>query len=311
MPELHPEMARILAMIARDMAGKPRIHEMTPAAARKLVDDYAPFWNEGAPAMATVDRSIPGPHGPIPVRLYDPGTAAPAPCLVFLHGGGWVLGNVQGYDGVCRRLARDGGFRVLSVDYRLAPEHKFPIPLDDCLAALRWVGASGAELGIDSARLAVAGDSAGGNLSLAATMGLRDRGGPRLKAAALIYGAFDVAFDTPSYRAYGKDEYLLSREDMIWFWDHYLDGAVDQRDPRAVPLHGALEGLPPLLVTAAELDPLLDDSRRLVERLKGVGAPHDWAFWPGVIHGCIDMARLLEPAEGFLTETARWVAARL
>ncbi len=311
MSKLHPQMAEILAMIARDMEGKPKIHEMTPAEARKLVDDYAGFWNEGAPEVPSADRTIPGPHGPIPVRIYDPGAAAPAPCLVYIHGGGWVLGNIAVYDGVCRRLARHGGFRIVSVDYRLAPEHKFPVPLEDCVAAIRWVAAEGAALGIDPARLAVAGDSAGGNLSLAAAMRLRDDGGPALKAAALIYGAFGVDFDTPSCRAYGTDDYLLSREDMAWFWDHYLRGAADRRDPYAVPLLGRFDGLPPLLVIGAEFDPLLDDSRRLVQKLAAAGAAHDWVLWPGVVHGCIDMARLLDPADGFLADIASWIAGRL
>ena len=222
-----------------------------------------------------------------------------------------MLGSIRVYDGICRRLADYGGFPIVSVEYRLAPEHKFPVPFEDCLAALRWVGEHGAELGIDGGRLAVAGDSAGGNLSLAVAMAARDGGGPKLKAAALIYGAFGVDFDTDSYRAYGTDQYLLSREDMIWFWDHYLRSAGDRSDPRAAPLAGRFDGLPPLLVTAAEFDPLLDDSRELVARLKAIEAPHDWMFWEGVIHGCIDMARLLEPAEGFLRDTALWLKDKL
>jgi acetyl esterase len=316
MPELHPQMIEILATIEHEMGGAPKLHEMTPDAARQLFEDYAPFWNEGAPEMHVADREIPGPYGAIPIRHYDPGAgdraeAGGSPGLIYIHGGGWVLGSIRVYDGICRRLARYGGFPVVSVEYRLAPEHKFPVPFEDCLAAVRWVGEHGSALGIDGSRLAVAGDSAGGNLSLAVAMGLRDGGGPRLKAAGLIYGAFGVDFDTPSYAAYGIDKYLLSRADMIWFWNHYLRDEADRSDPRAVPLAGRFEGLPPLLVTGAEFDPLLDDSRRLVERLKAIGAPHDWVLWEGVIHGCIDMARLLEPAEGFLRDTAVWLKDKL
>ena len=311
MPELHPQMAAILVKIAQDLAGKPKLHEMSPVEARELFEEFAPFWNEGAPELDTRDRSIPGPAGPIPIRLYDPGTPAASPGLLFVHGGGWVLGSIRTYDGICRRLARHGGFKVVSLDYRLAPEHKFPLPLEDCLAAARWLAAHGDELGIDGTRLALGGDSAGGNLSLAVATGLRDGGGPQPKAVALVYGAYDVDFDTPAYRAYGNDEYFLSRADMIWFWNHYLRGEADQLDPRAVPLKGNLEGLPPLMVTGAEFDPLLDDSRRLVKRLAAAGAKHEWVLWPGVVHGCIDMARLLEPAEGFLRQVARWVAAHL
>jgi acetyl esterase len=311
MTTLHPQMVEALALVAKDMTGKPPIYDMSPAEARKLVDDYAPFWNQGAPEMRTLERSLPGPRGPIPVRLYDPGLGASSPGLVYLHGGGWVLGNVQSYDGVCRRLARHGGFPVVSVDYRLAPEHKFPAPLEDCLAAIRWIAANGGEFGIQGNRLALAGDSAGGNLSLAAAMSLRDQGGPMLKAAALIYGAFGVDFDTPSYRAFGGGEYLLSRAEMIWYWNHYLRGEADRLNPYAVPLAGTFENLPPLLVAAAEFDPLLDDNHRLRELLKAAGAAHDWSLWPGMVHGCIDFARLVEPADGFLRDTARWVGERL
>jgi acetyl esterase len=303
-------MSAILAKIEQDLAGKPKLHEMSPAEARQLSEDFAPFWNEGAPELDTKDRSIPGPIGPIPIRLYDPGTPAPSPCLLFIHGGGWVTGSIRIYDGICRRLARYGGFKVVSLDYRLAPEHKFPVPLEDCLAALRWLADHGGEIGVDGARLAIGGDSAGGNLSLAVAMGSRGDGSP-LRAAALVYGAYDVDFDTPSYRAYGNDAYFLSRADMIWFWEHYLRGEADRLDSRAVPLHGILEGLPPLLVTGAEFDPLLDDSRRLVKRLAAIGAKHEWVLWPGVVHGCLVMARLLEPAEGFLREVASSVAGRL
>jgi acetyl esterase len=177
---------------------------------------------------------------------------------------------------------------------RLAPEHKFPVPLEDCLAAVRWIAGHGAALGIEGSRLAVAGDSAGGNLSLAVAMGLRDEGGPKLKGAALIYGAFGADPDTESYRSYGTDQYLLSRADMIWFWNHYLRGDADKRDPRAVPLLGRFENLPPPSWAAPSSTPTTAAPGRLLGRR----CTHDWAFWPGVVHGCIDMARLLEPAEG-------------
>lgn len=311
MAKLHPQMIEVLARIADDMAGVPKVHEMTPVEARRIFEDGSQFWNEGAPAIRMTDWSVPGPRGPIPIRLYDPGTKVPAPAVIYLHGGGWVIGNIRVYDGVCRRLASYGGFPVVSVDYRLAPEHKFPAPLEDCIAAYTWVASHGAEFGIDGTKLAIAGDSAGGNLSLSTAMNLRDEGGPPLKGVALIYGAFGVNFDTSSYQAYGKDEFLLSRADMIWFWKHYLRGEEDWQNPRAVPLLGSLTRLPPLLVIAAEFDPLLDDSWQLVSKLREVHAVYDWEYWAGVTHGCVQMARLLQPAETFLRNTATWLARRL
>jgi acetyl esterase len=288
----------------------PKVYEMTPAEARQAqARDFTPFWNADAPSVKHIfDRTIPGPLGPIPIRVYDPGTPPDAPGIVFIHGGGWVVGNLESHDGVCRRLANHSGLRLVSIDYRLAPENKFPRPLEDCVAAVDWLAAHGGELGIDGRRLTLAGDSAGGNLSLASAMVLRDRDGPRLKGVALIYGAFGLDLDTPSYRAYGStDYYFLSHQEMDWFWNHYLRDAADRRDPLAVPLDGRLDGLPPLLVIGAEFDPLLDDSRLLVERLKALGAPHEWMFWPGVTHACINMTRMLDPADGFLKDVALWL----
>jgi acetyl esterase len=309
MAELHPQMVEILDMIARDMVGKPKLPELSPVEARRMSDaEFTPFWNADAPPVAHVaDRVIPGPYGPIPVRIYDPGAPDLSPGLVYIHGGGWVICNLDSHDGVCRRLANHSGLRVISIDYRLAPEHKFPLPLEDCVAVLRWIGKHGRELGIDPERLAVTGDSAGGNLALAVAMALRDQGGPALKGVGLIYGAFDVDFDTRSYRDYGGDYYYLSRQEMLWYWDHYLRDGADRSNPLAVPGCGPLDGLPPLLVIGAEFDPLLDDSRKLVERLKAAGAPHEWILWPGVVHGCIHMTRMLEPAEGFLQQLAGWL----
>jgi acetyl esterase len=309
MAALHPDMVEILALVARQAEGQPKLCDMTPAEAREAqARDFTPFWTADAPPIKhAADRKIPGPHGHIPIRVYDPGAPPGMASIVFIHGGGWVVGTLESHDGVCRRLAKHSGLRVVSIDYRLAPEHKFPIPVEDCVAALRWLGQHGAELGIDPARLTLTGDSAGGNLSLASAMVLRDRGGPHLKAVGLIYGAFSRDVDTPSYRAYGGGEYFLGHDEMVWFWNHYLRDEADRHDPLAVPLEGRLDGLPPLLVIGAEFDPLLDDSHMLVERLNAAGAPHDWLLWPGVTHACIHMTRMLAPADGFVREVAVWL----
>ena len=311
-PHLHPQMKQILEMMAQATEGQPKLWELTPIEARKTVEEtFTQFWNADAPPIArTLDQEIDGPRGPIPVRLYDPGTAPPTPCLMYFHGGGFVVGSIAAYEGVCRRLANYSGFRVVSVGYRLAPEYKFPAGLDDCVASVCWIAAHGRALGIDPSRLFVGGDSAGANLSLVTATVIRDEGGPTLQGAVLIYGTFDTDLDTPSSKAFGGGEYFLSRRDMEWFFDHYINGPADGRNPRVAPLHADLRGLPPLLVTAAEFDPLLDDSRRLVERLRSIGAPHDWVLWPGVVHACINMTRMLDPAEGFLRDIAGWIQNR-
>ena len=180
------------------------------------------------------------------------------------------------------------------------------------MAAVRWIAAHGADWGIDPSRLAIAGDSAGANLALATLLSLRDAGTSPLRAGVLIYGAYDADADakTPSREAYGDGSYVLSNDDMRWFWNHYLNGAADQRNPLAAPLLADLRNLPPLLVTASEFDPLHDDSTRLVARLEDAGAPHRYALWPGVTHGCIHMTRMLEVAQKHIEEIALWVRSR-
>jgi Esterase/lipase len=214
------------------------------------------------------------------------------------------------YDGVCRRLAHYAAFpsspSITGWRPRINSPCRWRIAWPRSAGSPAWGGARHRRHPSRPRRRFGRRQSVAGR-----GHGLRDGGGPKLKAAALIYGAFGADPDTDSYRTYGTDQYLLSRADMIWFWNHYLRGETDKLDPRAVPLLGRFDNLPPLFVSAAEFDPLLDDSRRLVELLKAAGAPHDWAFWPGVVHGCIDMARLLEPAEGFLRDTALWIKDKL
>ena len=224
MGTLHPQMKAILDRLAA--VPLPPLHTLSPAAARAQGEaTFVPLWNANPPAVAAVDNfTFPGPGGPVAVRLYDPGVAKPAPCLVFLHGGGWVIGSLDSYDDVCRRIALAGRVMVASIDYRLAPEHKFPAGLEDCIAAARWLAAAGEDLGIDGRRLAIGGDSAGANLSLATLVALRDTGGPSLRGGLLIYGAYGSERDTPSHRAFGDGRYALSLDEIEWCLSHYLDG---------------------------------------------------------------------------------------
>jgi acetyl esterase len=313
MPELDPQMAEILALMQETMKDRPERVTLSPVEARAQANaTFEAFWNADRPTLwAVYNHEIPGPEGRIRVRLYDPGVARPAPCLVYIHGGGWVICSLDTHDGACRRLARAGDFLVASVDYRLAPEHKFPAGLEDCVAAVRWIAAHGADWGIDPGRLAIGGDSAGANLALASLLSLRDAGAGRLRAGLLIYGAYATDTATASHAAYGDGRYILSNADLRWFWGHYLNGEADERDPLAAPLLADLRGLPPLLVTACEFDPLLDDSRRLVARLEEAGTPHRYAFWPGVTHACLHMTRMLDVAKAHIEDVAGWVREQL
>jgi acetyl esterase len=311
LPQLDPQMAEILRLIAS--VDLPPYESMSGAEARAAAEERNLFWNEGNPDVASVrDIAIPGPAGDMAVRLYEPaGAAAVSPGILYIHGGGWVICSLDTHDGVCRRLANAAGVRVASLHYRMAPEHPFPAPLDDCIAATRWLLAQGRELGIDPARLALAGDSAGANLALATLVALRDRGEPLPRTAALIYGAFSADLDSPSHQRFGGGEYILSTRTMQWFWDQYVPDPAKRADPLVAPLLANLAGLPPLYVSAAELDPLRDDSERLAAKLALAGVDFDYRLWRGVCHACFMMSRILSAADEEIAEVAAALQRRL
>ncbi|MET0868993.1 MAG: alpha/beta hydrolase [Pseudorhodoplanes sp.] len=256
-----------------------------------MINRLLPFYvSAGAPAIAHIEeRRIPAASGDIRIRLYDPGTPAPAPAIVFLHGGGFVVCDIDVYDGVARQLAKRSGLRVISVDYALAPEHPFPIPLEDCIAAIRWAATHGAGWGIDPKRIAVAGDSAGANLALASTIALRDAGNSPVRGTACLYGCYAPDLNTASEKEFGGGAFLISSPEMAWYWNHYLPDKAARTDPLAAPLYADLKGLPPLYLTAAECDPLRDDSALLFDRLKAAGAGFEYKLWPGTVHASVNL----------------------
>jgi acetyl esterase len=253
------------------------------------------------------NRTVPGPAGQIPVRIYTPPGRGPFGVLVFFHGGGFVLCDLDTHDPTCRALCRAAGCVVVSVDYRLAPEHKFPAGPEDCYAATVWAAGAAAELGGDGARIAIAGDSAGGNLTAVVALMARDRGAPRLRHQLMIYPVTDCAFDTASYRENGQD-YGLSTASMRWFWNHYLASERDASHPYASPLRAEdLRGLPPATVITAEFDPLRDEGEAYAARLRQAGVPTELQRYPGVIHGFFGMGEFLAQARDALDLAARRV----
>jgi acetyl esterase len=239
------------------------------------------------------DLKIPGPHGDIPARLFAPGAGPGLPVLVYFHGGGWVLGDLDTHDGTCRTLAKLIDGIVISVDYRLAPEHKFPTPLDDCFAAALWAVENAAAIGGDPRRVAVGGDSAGGNLSACVALRARDEGKPRLVHQLLVYPVTDNRFETASYRD-NAEGYFLTRSDMEWFWNHYLDKPADGANPYASPLRSTdLRGLPSATIITAEYDPLRDEGEAYGKKLKDAGVPVEVKRYDGVIHGFFSMGDVL------------------
>jgi acetyl esterase len=240
---LDPQAQAFLDQIAA-LGGQP-LSSMPVPIARQSMEMLASMNGAEVPLGSAVDRTIPGPAGQIPVRVYTPNGTAPFPLLVYFHGGGWVLGSLGTHDGICRALAAGAGCVVVSVDYRLAPEHRYPAAADDCYAATQWCAAHAADLGVDAARIAIGGDSAGGNLTAVVAQMARDRGGPKLVFQLLIYPVTDAARDTQSYRD-NAEGYLLTAGDMDWFWNHYLgDARARGEEPYASPIRAkSLAGLP-------------------------------------------------------------------
>jgi acetyl esterase len=294
---LDPESQRLIDLMAA--ADRPAWHTLSPPAARELYLSLRPGAQGPRPAeVDVVDRSIAGPGGPLPIRLYRPhaaGTAA-LPALVYAHGGGWVFGNLDSHDVLCARLALEAGIAVVAIDYRLAPEARFPGAFDDVVAGLQWVAANGPELGIDPRRLAIGGDSAGGNLAAAVSLWTRDHAGPQLRLQVLAYPVTDAVARTDSYRLYA-DGYGLNAAAMEWFFDHYTPDRQQRADWRVSPLRAAsLAGLPPALVITAGYDPLRDEGRAYAFRLQQEGTLTDLVEFGGMLHGFLSSPMLLHGA---------------
>ena len=305
---LDPESQRLLDLAAA--ANRPAWTSLSPEAAREQYLSLRPPSQGPRPAgVNVVDRTIPGPGGPLPLRTYRPASAAAdakLPALVFAHGGGWVFGNLDSHDVLCAQLALDAGISVLAVDYRLAPEARFPGAFDDVVAALQWVAANGAAIGVDATKLAIGGDSAGGNLAAAVAIWARDSGGPRLRLQVLAYPVTDVVARTESYRRF-YDGYGLNAETMEWFFDHYTPDKTSRGDWRVSPMRAAsLAGLPPALVITAGYDPLRDEGRAYAWRLQQEGTQADLVEFGGMLHGFLSAPMLLHGAR---RGVAIWAAA--
>ena len=300
---LDPQAKAVLDQFAS--MGGPQLHEMSVARARELILGMVALGGEPESIVRIENRTVPGPAGQIPVRIYTPVGTAPFPVLVYFHGGGWVIGNLDTHDGICRSLANRVGCLVVSVDYRLAPEHRFPAAPEDCYAATRWLAEHAGSLGGDKGRIAVGGDSAGGNLAAVVALMARDRGGPKLAFQLLVYPATDTDFETRSYRE-NSEGYFLTRADMVWFWNHYAPRDEDRRNPYAAPLRAAsLRGLPPALVITAEFDPLCDDGNAYAARLREDGVPVRLSQQDGLIHGFFQMGAVIDRGRASVDEGSR------
>ncbi len=310
--QLDPKARQLMDIVAR--AAAPALHTLDVARARDETRKMHLYFGPDAPAVAAVrDLAIARDDGDdvIAARFYRPAGAAAAqqlPLFVFFHGGGWTVGDLDSYDVLCRTLANQARCAVLSVDYRLAPEHPFPAAVDDAYAATRWAHRCGTQLGVDPARIAVGGDSAGGNLATVVALLARDRGGPPIVFQVLVYPATDMCSERPSQRQFGRG-YLLELEAIRYFQHKYLAHARDYRDWRASPLlRDDLAGSPPALIVTAGFDPLVDDCIAYADRLRAAGVDVEYRCFDGMIHGFLTLGRMFPDAAAAIGLAAQALA---
>ena len=298
---LHPQCKAFLDQIAAG-GGRP-LHELSPAEARAnaMPPELA---GPEQPVHHVENRKVPGDGGLIPVRIYRPSGASPLPALIYFHGGGFVLGGLDMVDRTCRALANGSGCIVISVDYRLAPEHPFPAAADDAFAATQFVAEHGADFGVDPSLIAVGGDSAGGNLATVVALRARDAGGPALAFQLLVYPLVDFTdHDSGSMRDYAEGHFLTTPI-MDYFADHYLPPGVDRRQPWVSPLHGNLAGLPPAFVLTAECDPLRDQGEAYARRLQDAGVTATLKRYDGMFHPFFGLGGVIDGAREAVADAA-------
>ena len=305
---LHPKAEKLLAGLARSEL-KP-IYETPLAEARTLMVETSRLLGPFDAVERIEDRTIPGPAGAIPIRIYRPAGEA-LPVVMYFHGGGWVIGSIDSHDGYARALAKAARAIVVSVGYRLAPEHPYPAAAEDAYAATRWASENANALGGKAGPVGVAGDSAGGNLAAVVALMAHDRGGPDIGCQILIYPITDCGFETSSYRDFAED-YFLTREAMKWFWDQYCPAHADRRHAYLSPARAeSLTGLPPALILTAEYDPLRDEAEFYAEKLREAGNETKLIRYEGMIHGFTRRFHLFDEAHHALRETVAIIEATL
>jgi len=306
--KLDPTVRFLLEAIEAE--GSPPLESFSPVAARKVASEgMQPVQGMMEPLRSIENLRIPGPDCEIPIRVYTPESHAPRPALIYFHGGGWVVCGLDTHDVVCSAIAHRAGAVVIAVDYRLAPENKFPAAVTDCYAATVWVAANAERFGIDRKRLAVGGDSAGGNLAAVVSLKSRDEKGPAIALQVMVYPVTDLSsFQTQSYQEFGESHYLTKKE-MEWFREHYLGSMDDARNPQASPLLARDLGvLPPALIITAECDPLRDEGEAYGKRLSNAGVPVTYTCYAGMIHPFFSLSGVIPQALDALQQVAEAVA---
>ena len=310
--DLDPAIRAFVRAMGAAWAAHPDLATVPPAEARRIAEAVRAPWTRGGPPMkAVAEHHVDSPAGAVRIRTYDPGPAGPKPALVYMHGGGWTIFSLDTHDRVMRELAARAGITVVGVDYALSPEFKYPVALDQVCAVVRHLAASGAALGLDTARIAIGGDSAGANLAVAACLRLRDAGGAALPIAMVLnYGVFDRV-SSPEAARYGGAGYMLGADEMEQFWRNYLRDERDAGDPLVCPVRADLAGLPPAILVVPECDPLAEQSLRMAERLRDAGVAVELALYEGATHSFLEAVSVAPLADRALADTARWLRAAL
>ncbi|MCH9674799.1 MAG: alpha/beta hydrolase [Gammaproteobacteria bacterium] len=297
-----------LVLAARAGSPMAEMHKLSPSEARAGMLSMVRAGPKGEDVAHVEDRNIPGPGVDVPIRIYRPQSDSALPALVYFHGGGWVIGDIETHDGICRALANEAKACIVSVHYRLAPEARFPAAPDDCFAATEWVRANAKELGVDAARIAVGGDSAGGNLAAAVALMARNREVTPPAAQVLVYPVTDYGFDRASYKENGSGDYGLGLDAMKWFWDHYLENPEDGDHPYASPMRCKdVANLPPALVITAQYDPLRDEGHDYADRLEAAGVKTQRTLYAGVVHGFLGQSAVVPEGRKAIEEIAAFM----
>ncbi|WKL57620.1 alpha/beta hydrolase fold domain-containing protein [Asticcacaulis sp. ZE23SCel15] len=309
--DLDPDIARFIAITSEAYRSHPPFETLSPTEIRAVAEAVREPWVKGGPVMVrTEEHSVPTPYGEVRVRLHDPlpPSDTPKPVLIYVHGGGWMLFSINTHDRLMREYAARGSFVVIGVDYSHAPAARFPVALNEVLATLHWVRDHAKALGVDADRIAIGGDSVGGNMSVAAALSLRDSGeGDVLKGLVLNYGAFDDTCAPEDVERYGGDGYMLTAEEMVVFWDNYLNSDTERQNPLVVPMRGDMTGLPPAFFAVAQCDVLRGQSLKLAEKMQAVGVASETVIYPGASHSFLEAVSIAPLAGKALEDGSQWL----
>jgi acetyl esterase len=305
-----PEIQAFAGAIQQGYARLAQPGEITLEHLRHAAETVRKPWVQGGPAMWRIsDHRVPRNHGHVRIRLFEPGAATDSPALVYLHGGGWTVFSLHTHDRLMRELAARTGFKVIGVDFSLAPEHKFPHQIDEIEQVVEWLQSKGPALGVDPSRLCIGGDSAGANLALATCLRRRDRNlDSGFGAMLLCYGAFEAGKAFANHGAATDPSYLLTHEEMAGFWRNYLRGPADVNNPLACPMHADLHGLPPAFLVIAECDILLEENLAMAARLGQAGVTVEAVVYPGTTHSFLEAVSIAPVSDRALAEASSWLS---